>query len=322
MYGVDVSVLEKVGASIEPETYHVDHPELPDESYILRIPSAQRVHSNPLLWGPELREEILNCNKHFLRAARELVPGFDELSPKDISEVVVLRGGLGYRLDDAFREVFDSYLPRCFVGARRHRISGDEFEAEISYSNFEPLPKDGVVIIGDTIATGSSLTRTLAEVRSELRKREYGIKKLVVFSAAAAFRGCSELLDWEERFQEWWPDFEIYLFTAEALFGLDAGTHLRYRKPGEAIVPEASKKFVDEAFGDYEEAYIPGNICAVFDWGDRIFKPDRHLRDVLQYADEAQEQAEDEESLEFLRDLEEGARKELEKFEEEIGKTS
>lgn len=315
-----MDALNRIDLLTDTETYEVDHPDLPDNSYILRMDSAQKIHADPLLWGPELRRLTRDCNRTFLRAVEEVVPDFEKYTTDDISEVVILRGGLGYQLDRAFEDVFGSYLPRCFIAARRHRLSEEEFEAEISYTNFEPLPEDGVVIIGDTIATGSSLSRTLSEVRDELRKREQEIQKLVVLSAAAAFRGCSKLLEWERRFQEWWPDFEVYLFVAEALFGLDSGTHLRYRKPGEAIVPESSKEFVNEAFGDYENAYIPGNICAIFDWGDRNFKPDRHLRDVLKYAQEAQKHAEDEESLKFLKELEEGARTELDRYNSPIGK--
>lgn len=310
--------LEEIEVPIEAEVFDITHPELPENSYILRMDPTQKIHSNPLLWGNDLKELTKESNRIFLGAARELVPGFESLTTDEICEVVILRGGLAYQLDEVFEEVFDSYLPRCFVGARRHRVSGDEFEAEINYSNFEPLSDDGVVILGDTIATGSSLSRTLSEIRDELRRRECNIRKLVVFSAAAAFRGCSQLLEWEERFREWWPEFEIHLFAAEALFGLDSGTHLRYRKPEEAIVPEATKEFVGEAFGDYDSAYLPDNICAIFDWGDRNFKPDRHLKDVLQYSREAQKQAEDEESLQFLEELEEGAKKELDKYEASI----
>lgn len=306
--------LEEIEVPVEAEVFDVTHPKLPENSYIFRMDSTQEIHSNPLLWGPDLKKLTKDSNRIFLRAARELVPGFESLTTDEICEVVILRGGLAYHLDEVFEEIFGSYLPRCFVGARRHRVSGDEFEAEISYSNFEPLPEAGVVVLGDTIATGSTLSRTLSEIRDELRRRECNIQKLIVFSAAAAFRGCSQLLKWEERFREWWPEFEVHLFAAEAIFGLDDGTHLRYRKPGEAIVPEATKEFVSRTFGDYESAYLPGNICAIFDWGDRNFKPDRHLRDVLQYSREARKQAKDEESLQFLKELEEGAKKELDKY--------
>lgn len=313
-----MSVIEELDIPLEGEVFSVDHEDLPENSYILRMESAQKIHSNPLLWGEELRAYTRDCSNKFFRTAQELVPELDGIKNNEISEVVILRGGLAYQLDSAFSNVFDSYLPRCFVGARRHRVTKDEFEAELSYSNFEPLPDNGVVVIGDTIATGASVSRTIAEVRDELRKREKEIKSLIVFSAGAAFRGCSRLSDWIERFREWWPDFDLHVFVAEAFFGLDSGTHLRYRKPGEAIVPETSKEFVNEAFGDYEDAYLPGNICAIFDWGDRNFKPDRHLKDVLQYSKVARKEAEDKESLDFLRKLEKGAKEELKKFKSPI----
>ncbi|MBS3815641.1 MAG: hypothetical protein KGY45_03655 [Hadesarchaea archaeon] len=316
----EMSLIEKLDLPIEAETYEVNHSELPDNSYILRMNPAQKIIYNPLLWGSELRKYTEESNQIFLRAEQEISPDFKDLRTDDICEVVVLRGGLGYRLDAAFEEVFNSYLPRCFVGARRHRVSGEDFRAEISYTNFDPLPEDGVIVMGDTIATGSTLGRALAEVRDELRRRDHSVKKLVVFSIAAAFDGCSELLEWEKRFREWWPDFEIHLFVAEALFGLEDGTHLRFRKPGEAIVPEKTREQVNEIYGDYEESYIPGNICAIFDWGDRNFKPDRHLEDVLKYVETSLEEAKDEKSIEVLRELKKEANKELEEYKSKIGK--
>jgi hypothetical protein len=221
---------------------------------------------------------------------------------------------LGYALDSAFNEVFGGYLPRCFIGARRFRISNEEFDAKISYCNFDPLPENGVLLMGDTIATGASLSQTLSEVRGELLRRNYGIKKLLMFSIAAAFRGCSKLLEEEKKFEKHWPNFKVYLFAAEALFGLDEGTHLRFRKEGEAIVPEETKAYVSKVYGDYKTAYLPGNICAIFDWGDRIFRLRQHLEDVIKYVQNSLKVAKDQKSRKVLKKMERDARTELKRL--------
>lgn len=309
-----MEVLERIRAPIGANVYKVDHPKLPRNSYIICMPQAREILYNPVVCGGELGKLAVECNKVFLRAARHLVPGFKELRANEVAEIVVLRGGLGYSIDAAFNELFGGYLPRCFIGARRFRISGEEFGAEISYCNFDPLPDDGVLLMGDTIATGASLSQTLGELEKELLRRDYGVKKLLMFSIAAAFRGCTKLLEWEERFREHWPNFRVYLFAAEELFGLDEGTHLRFRKEGEAIVPEETKAYVSRVYGDYETAFLPGNICAIFDWGDRIFRLRQHLEDVMKFARSSLKVAKDKKSREALKKMERDAKFELKKL--------
>ena len=233
--------------------------------------------------GAELEVLAERCSRGFLRIAWELVPQFRRAKITQMAELVVLRGSLGYHFDRAFHEVFGRYLPRCFIGAKRYRISGGEFGVNIFYVNFDCLPNRGVLFTGDTIATGISLSQTLAVTRSELRNRDYDISALVVFTIAGSLRGSSKLLEWEDRFQEWWPNFRMYLFACEALFGLaDNGTDLLFKHP-ESILPEETKKRVSRVYGDYDSAYLPSRICAIFDWGDRNFKPERHLEDLVKF---------------------------------------
>ena len=173
--------LRDLGAPAWARVYRVDHLELPKNSHIVCISAAQQILYNPLVCGIDFRRLSLECSKSFLRTAWVMVPGLKRLGARDVSELVVLRGSLGYQFDIAFEELFNRYLPRCFVGARRYRISGGEFGADIFYTNFEALPDAGVVFTGDTIATGVSLSHTLAELRSELRRRDLSIKKATRF---------------------------------------------------------------------------------------------------------------------------------------------
>jgi len=276
---------------------------------------AQKIIYDPTICGKGLRRLSLECSKLFLHTAWTMMPSLRKINARQLSEIVVLRGSLGYQFDMAFEQLFKRYLPRCFVGARRFRISGGEFGADISYTNFDSLPNHGVLFTGDTIATGTSLSRTLAVTRNELRERDYDVRRLLVFSIAGSFRGCTRLLEWEERFHEWWPNFRIHLFAAEALFGLaDNGTDLLFRRDGEAILPDETIKRANSVYGDYNTDFLPGNICAIFDWGDRNFKPDRHLEDVLKFARSSLKVAKDRKSKEVLGRLILNAENELKKF--------
>jgi uracil phosphoribosyltransferase len=312
--GAGMEVLKRINVPVDANVYKVSHPQLPRNTYILCMSPARKILYDPVVCGERLRRLAIECNKTFLKTAWQLVPNLKKTRANDICEVVVLRGGLAYALDVAFEDLFDAFLPRCVIGARRYRISGEKFGAEIKYINFDPLPDNGILLMGDTIATGASLSRTLAEVRDELRRRDYRVKKLLVFSIAAAFKGSTRLLEWEERFREWWPNFRIHFFTAEALFGLVDGTHLRFCKEGEAIVPEEVKEYVSKVYGDYERGFLPNNICAIFDWGDRSFRIERHLKDVLRFASSSLKATKDPKAKKVLKRIRRDAKLELKKL--------
>jgi len=303
--------------------YKVRHDSLPKTTYVLCMPQAQKIIYNPLACGMGLKKLSLECSKEFLRTAWSLLPPLKRAKNRQVGEIVIMRGSLGYQFDIAFENTFGRYLPRCFVGVKRRRISGGEFGADVFYTNFDALPDKGFLIMGDTIATGVSLGQTLAVARSELRERDYDVKGIVVFTIAGSLKGCSRLVEWEERFQEWWPNFRVHLFAAEGLFGLaDNGTDLLFRKEAEAILPDESKLRVTRAYGDYYTGYLPGKICAIFDWGDRNFKPERHLDDVLKFSTEHLRITKENKARDVLRGLSMGAKGMLRKINEPVALSS
>lgn len=320
--GARVAIIKKVRTLVNSNVYKINHPTLPKNTHIVCMSPAQKILYDPIVYGMKLRRHALECSKTFIKIALEMVPGFKKLGSREISEIVVLRGSLGYQFDTVFEQLFDRYLPQCFVGARRFRISGGEFGADIFYTNFDALPDNGVLFTGDTIATGVSLGQTLSVTRSELRERGYDVRKLLVLSIAASFDGCKKLREWEERFREWWPNFNIHLFVAEALFGLaDNGTDLLFRHENAAIVPEETKKRVEQLYGDYETGFLPGNMCSIFDWGDRNFKPERHLDDIIMFTKKSMKVAKDARAKKVLEELEENAKLALKKLEQPLIKS-
>ncbi|MFN4133706.1 MAG: hypothetical protein ACK4GQ_05005, partial [Candidatus Hadarchaeales archaeon] len=167
--------LRKADVKLEHPVYSVSNEKLPKNTYIVSIPPAQKIIFNPDVCGTELRKYSLECSRLFLRTAWAIVPKLKNIPLDRICELVMLRGSLGYHLDQAFQLETGGYLPRCFIGVKRRRISGGEFEADVFYTSFDALPDNGFIFAGETIATGATLSRTLATTRSELRERDYDI---------------------------------------------------------------------------------------------------------------------------------------------------
>ncbi|MEM3723116.1 MAG: hypothetical protein QW179_01515 [Candidatus Hadarchaeales archaeon] len=298
-----MQVLRRADVKFEYPAYSVGNEKLPKNTYIVSIPPAQKIIFNPDICGNELRRYSLECSRLFLRAAWAVAPRLRKISLDRICELVMLRGSLGYCLDQAFQLETGQYLPRCFIGVKRRRISGGEFEADVFYVSFDALPDNGFLFAGETIATGATLSQALATTRSELRERDYDVKGLIFFTIAGSAVGAEKLREWESRFREWWPNFRVYLIASEALFGLgENGTDLLFRREG-AIVPEETKERVSRIYGDYEKGYLPGKICAIFDWGDRNFRPTRHLEDLANFCREHLRVAKEGKAREVLRSL-------------------
>jgi hypothetical protein len=86
------------------------------------------------------------------------------------------------------------------------------------------------------------------------------------------------------------------------------------------MLPEETKKRVTMTYGDYDTGFLPGNICAIFDWGDRNFKPERHLEDVVKFARNSLRATKDEKAKEVLKKLIVDAKKGLKKLDQPLPK--
>ncbi|MBU0532049.1 hypothetical protein KKB44_01000 [Candidatus Micrarchaeota archaeon] len=278
--------------------YKVEKENLPKNTYILCSDASRSILYNPHIAGKELQMRMEKLSPLFIDAATEKALKGTKLD--NIVEFILLAGGLYYYIARGFRTVHDYALPQCFLGIKRQRIEGTEgqFKAVSTYENFESLPKNALVMIGDTIATGATVIRAINELERASAEINGTIDKLIVFSLACSTEGARRLKKLEEKMIETNPDFKFYLIVAEQLFHLmPDGTDLRFLKE-DAIMPDETRNYTLEKYG---KSLGKEMKCAVFDWGTRCKNPKKHYSEFLEFADEIIDKLDEKGKVELKR---------------------
>ncbi len=252
---------------LEYQLFRVNSDYLIDNTFILRSDSSLEILLSPWIVGANLAGSAQVSSAEFLRVAFEICPELREATLEQIAEIVPLAGALYYRMTQAFQELFGETLNRCFVGAQR-RKTADGWITDLSYENYEAMPSDAVVLIGDTIATGGTLQRI---IRMTL-KRSSDISAIIIFSIAGGVKGAARISRYSETIGT-----PVYQFYSNAIFGVAPnGTDMSWLHPATISSPEA----LERAIAIYGR-YLSKNWCTVWDWGERAKQPVKHLQRVL-----------------------------------------
>jgi hypothetical protein len=262
--------------------YNVSEPGMPANTHIICSDHASGILYRPDIAGKELQDRMEKVAEIFLDAAGRTVLKGKKAS--QVTELVFLAGGLYYQLNHGFKAKYNKALPQCFLGIKRQRLEGSEggFTAVATYENFESLPDNATVIIGDTIATGATLQKGVGILLDALEEKGFMLENLVVCSLACSVNGARLMKDVEKRVRRGFPKAQMHLFVAEELFHLmPDGTDLRFLY-SDCVMPEETRERILATYGQYLGKEMK---CAVFDWGTRCKNPLAHYREFLEYAD-------------------------------------
>jgi hypothetical protein len=261
--------------------YKVEGGSVPERTFILSSEASRRILYNPQIAGKELQDEMEQLSPLFIEAATEKALKGTKLG--DIAEYVLLAGGLYYFMGYGFRKAHGFALPQCFLGIKRQRISESEFIAVSSYENFESLPKEANIIIGDTIATAATMQSSLKRLTDALDANGGRLNRLVICSLACSSEGARRIKVIEKDLKEKYPSMELTLIIAEQLFHLmPDGTDLRFLMK-DAIMPDSTREHTLKTYG---QALGSDMKCAVFDWGTRCKNPKAHYEEFLSFCEE------------------------------------
>lgn len=288
------------------ELYRVVREDLPRNQYIMVCEEALEIHTKPWLCGERLHELAKGVAVRFLRVLHRELP-LEGVPLDRVCELTILAGGLYYMLDEAFKEVYGRSLQRCIISAKRYQLEDGTWRVNMNYGNFEALPDRAVVLIGDTIATGTTITSSLRRLRDAAAERGYSVERVAILTISGAVDGSRRLRELEEELREEWEGFELYVFNCCAVFGLEPnGTDMPYGHP-ETIAPPDVVALVNERLG----AWLARRLCSIFDWGDRTKNPVKHLRELIELTERLEAEAPDEKSVAALREMRRRALEEL-----------
>ncbi len=295
--------------------YRAGAPDCPENTYIVCSDAGSGILYRPHIAGRELQERMEGMAEVFMDAMSGLV--LRGKRQAQITELIFLAGGLYYQLNHGFKRKFGAAIPQCFLGIKRQRVEGSEgaFTAVATYENFESLPENATVIIGDTIATGATLQQGIYHLLDALDTKGYKLENLVVCSLACSINGARLMKEVEARVKRDFPGANVYLIVAEQLFHLmPDGTDLRFLYD-DALMPDETRKRTLENYGEYLGREMK---CAVFDWGTRCKNPIKHYREFLEFTEEMGKRKLDAKSAAVISRMEKETREALAAFEKPL----
>ncbi|MGV8177060.1 MAG: hypothetical protein ACP5NX_04630 [Candidatus Bilamarchaeaceae archaeon] len=261
----------------ELEAHCLEADEFPEHTTIIRSKHSQMILYNPWMTGIRLQENMARLSEDFAGMLTETA--LKGKKKGSVAELVLLSGGLYYQLNHGFKRKAGYALPQCFLGIKRERIEGAEgrFRAVSTYENFEALPDEATIIIGDTIATGSTLLRSLNILKNAAEEGGSHINEIIIFSLACSTEGARHIAEFAGRFEG-----GVRLYACEQLFHLmPDGTDLRFFER-DSVMPEETRK---TTLAEYGEELGRSMQCAVFDWGTRCKNPSKHHGEFLAFCE-------------------------------------
>jgi len=252
------------------------------DEFVFSTPETRRVCNEPEMVGLEFPRCMREATVKVLKQS-PLDETVGQRSDKNVSVMHFLRGGLNFQLREALGDAYGFNKHYCaYMTSQRHKTSENWVIEQDQYRKIRYLP-GSTVMIGDVIATGSTMENGLEVLLNHARENDKPFKNLIVFTI-----GCDEgrriLDEYYERFKREFGLEQIMLFYAEGKFGL-AGedSPLTIKIPGTDLLKHPALLSPECEKSIYRRLHIPVERCAIYDVGAKSFEYQEHIEDVIEY---------------------------------------
>lgn len=253
--------------------------------FIISTEESRRICNDPLFCGMAYTRGLQKTCTSVLGAMHDQ----NQLVLKESETIVfnILRGGLNFALRDALADAFDWNLHgSSFISAQRARIAKDSEEWHIIESGYKKvyMPKQASIVIGDVVATGTSLEHAIKALIEEAQAQNTELKHIVFFT----FGGprTEEILEIADQMcREKFPTYQgTFLFYIEGRFAVPMpDTKLSIKLTGTDLLRTGSLLAPEFIESNYQNPLYPLERCTIYDAGSRAFWLPEYLEDVYDY---------------------------------------
>lgn len=210
-----------------------------------------------------------------------------ELIEKQTVVVNILRGGLNYGLRDALSEAYGwNSHTTCFISAQRARNSADSEDWHITENDYEKVyfPEVASLVIGDVVATGTSLRYALQELLRSAQEQRVSLRSILFFTFGGA-KAAEILSDIDRQCRELFPGYErtILVYFEGRFTCADLNTPLSVRLTGTDLLRWHAVMAPEFVESQYENPAYPLERCTIYDAGSRAFWLRDYVQDVIGY---------------------------------------
>ncbi len=259
-------------------------------------------HSNVRKVIATTAETRLICNDPFVvgvkytgmlsKACSFVMSGLTEsglILPKEKETIVfnVLRGGLNFGLREALADAYGwNEHGSAFISAQRARIKKDSEQWHITESHYKKVyvPKIATVVLGDVVATGTSLHHAMNELIHSVKKSNSQLRNIVFFTIGGE-RSERIIEEADKKCRQLFPDYEssIVVYFEGCFKVADTETDLYIKITGTDLLRLNSHMAPEFVESQYENPSYPLERCTIYDAGSRAFWLPEYKEDVKQY---------------------------------------
>ncbi|MCP3942313.1 MAG: hypothetical protein GY710_12605 [Desulfobacteraceae bacterium] len=255
------------------------------EEIIATTPETRAISNNHRVMGLEYTRSLQKaCTKILQRLAANNLTCFEE---KQTIVFDILRGGLNFGLRGALGDAFDWNRHGCsFISAQRARQDDSPEQWHIVETEYSKvyMPKTASIVIGDVVATGTSLEHAMQALVAEAQKQGTNLRSVVFFTFGGPRAG--EILGkMDAMCRKRFPGYEkttlVYLegcFTVPKL-----ETKIRIKITGTDLLRFNAVMAPEFIASQYEDPCYPIQRCTIYDAGSRAFWPPEYLEDLYDY---------------------------------------
>jgi hypothetical protein len=255
------------------------------DRFVVSTPETRAICNDPLVMGVDYTRRLKGaCTRiltrldrlHQLRLAELETIGFE-----------ILRGGLNFGLREALADAFGwNRHGSSFISAQRARVSDSPEDWHIIESDYSKvyMPPIASIVIGDVVATGTSLEHAIHALVNEAVKQGARLRSVVFFTIGGP--RAEEILSRADQICRW--HFSAYERTTviylEGRFSVPTtDSPLRIKITGTDLLRRDALLTPEFVESQYEAPAHPIQRCAIYDAGSRAFWVPEYLEDLVDY---------------------------------------
>jgi len=252
------------------------------DAFVASTPETRRICNDPRCVGLDYTRSLSMACAAVLKAGA----GRLGLVERETVVVNILRGGLNFGLREALADAFGwNVHASCFLSAQRARnAEGDGWHmTENTYRKLR-FPQSVSLVIGDVVATGTSLAYALDTLVEAAHVDGVQLKRIVFFTYGG--EKAKEILEVvDARCRGLFPGYAgTSLFFLEGVFAVaDRTTPLAIKIPGTDLLRRDAVMAPEFIASQDEDPAFALERCVIYDAGSRAFAPDEYAEDVIDY---------------------------------------
>lgn len=253
--------------------------------YILSTPETRAICNDPLVMGYDYTQILQDGCAAFLR----LIKGTTAIQLEETRSVVfnILRGGLNFGLRGALCKAYGwNNHSSSFVTAQRARTTEDSEQWHITEDDYKKIsfPRNAQIIIGDVVATGTSLRHGLDIMIQEAVKLGSQLGSIVFFTIGGP-KSEERLIEADAACRKHFPDYEgTHVCYIEGRFSVPTvETEVAIKITGTDLMRRDSLLAPEFIESNYASPSYPLERCTIYDAGSRAFQVHEYVDDVMDY---------------------------------------